>query len=34
MVKKNNFYEINEPEGIQEFIGTNLILIKKEVKNV
>jgi len=35
MVKKNNFYEINKPEGIQEFIGTNLILIKKEeVKNV
>jgi CRISPR-associated protein Cmr3 len=34
IVKKKDLYEIDEPRGKQEFIGTNLILIKKEVKNV
>jgi len=34
ILKKDNLYEIDEPKGKQEFIGTNLVLIKKEVENV
>jgi CRISPR-associated protein Cmr3 len=34
LVKKNGLYEIGEPIGAQEFIGTNLVLIKREVKYV
>jgi len=31
IVNRDNFYEIDEPKGKQDFIGTNLVLIKKEV---
>jgi hypothetical protein len=28
LVKKNGLYEMGDPMGTQEFIGTNLVLIK------